>query len=87
MVLFFFLKFVFIIVSLHYPGSANAVDGAYSNENGDKGTDIESVTAVEKLQGSQFRVSAMNVSGKEFDLLFTSLPEHKIIIIFYSTLL
>ncbi len=89
MVLFFFLKFMFIIVSLHYPGSANAVDGAYSNENGDKVTDIESVTAVEKLQGSQFRVSAMNVSGKEFDsclllclniklLLFFTVPSYDV---------
>lgn len=84
MVLFFFLKFMFIFVSLHYSGSANAVDG-YPNKNGDKGTNIESVTAVEKLQGSQFRISAMNVSGKEFNLLFTFLPELNNF--FYSTLL
>ncbi len=70
MVLFFF-DFKFLFIAFYCFGSNHAVDGENSNEYGRKGTNIESEPAAEKLQGSQFRISAMNVSLKQFDLLFS----------------
>ena len=56
----FFFNFMFLFIAFYCFGSNHAVDG--ENENGHKGTNIESETTAENLQGSQFRISAMNVS-------------------------